>query len=784
MFNQRKSFTATELFISQMISLFLFFVFCLMSFPVEAITFKWSGKCGSNVQWSRTCNGSENNWDQEGQFPDENDSIELTESDPDTSVSGYFIVKNVSAQSKVTLDGAFKLTVLQGGVFRDISLTGGVLISTAGNTISLGGTSILGGELSGDGVGGGFLLSNQWSGGFRAKNGAHVRSSGEGLISARTVIDGPAEFENLANLTQQATVEGALGEFVNKGGFTVSGGVNVEFQPEWTDEGTIRLKDAGTKLWVKSRVTIFDSTEFSVDEGTELLIQALNGAGQDHTIRGTTTILGNGLLEFKDKDFDVEGILGNFAGTGTPETGEGGLKLSFMTMELAAGAKITNQPGARLQLNSGTIAGGSFENLGETFTMGFGHGVLSTHVVNRKNFSILCCSVSLSDSNQFLNYKNVIVNGQLLLDPNSQFVNKGVGIVEFADGFRSAITRLAADGARIQGDGLFRNNGELVVDVGESNLAIISSRFNNWGTWWSGPTGSVRVKTGSLRFQGDGLTNLSTDNDLSGGYWFSDGTALLDFPIPIKTVGKSVRTSINLDAPNPDFESLDEIFHLSEVTINGGQNFNGPIIVKGKLSGEGLTINGKATMLDDGRLVLAPGDPVNVPGGVDIGKDDGGELPGLESEDESGGGNGGGKSDAGTASGVLSVTKLITPLVNNYGRVSPGGRSGLGQIDIEGDYFQHAGGRLHIDVISAGQSDVLNVDGDATLSGVFEVGRYAAGDPDVGVWHTILTTTGSLSGVFDEVRALDDVELRYNTQSIELRFISVEPGMLFIDSFE
>ena len=80
------------------------------------------------------------------------------------------------------------------------------------------------------------------------------------------------------------------------------------------------------------------------------------------------------------------------------------------------------------------------------------------------------------------------------------------------------------------------------------------------------------------------------------------------------------------------------------------------------------------------------------------------------------------------ANSSFSGNGTVASLVNN-GTVQPG--ASIGTITITGNYTQNAGGRLNIELNSAGQSDLLDITGNATLNGrldlQFDTGSYSPG---------------------------------------------------------
>jgi len=119
------------------------------------------------------------------------------------------------------------------------------------------------------------------------------------------------------------------------------------------------------------------------------------------------------------------------------------------------------------------------------------------------------------------------------------------------------------------------------------------------------------------------------------------------------------------------------------------------------------------------------------------------------------------------AGGFLNGVGQLGDLTN-YGTVAPG--NSIGTMIVAGDYVQAPGSTLEIEINSAGQSDRLDVAGQAQLSGgtvsvLAESGSYHAGQT-----FTFLTA-GTVSGKFDAVTdnlLLFDVSLVYFDDYVQL----------------
>jgi outer membrane autotransporter protein len=106
--------------------------------------------------------------------------------------------------------------------------------------------------------------------------------------------------------------------------------------------------------------------------------------------------------------------------------------------------------------------------------------------------------------------------------------------------------------------------------------------------------------------------------------------------------------------------------------------------------------------------------------------------------------------------------------VVNAGTLAPG--ASIGTLTIHGDYTQTADGILEVDVAPDGQSDLLAVDGSATLAGGTVVVAID-GDWKPRTDYTILTADGGVDGSFDSAASnltFLDVVLDYTADSVLL----------------
>ena len=116
----------------------------------------------------------------------------------------------------------------------------------------------------------------------------------------------------------------------------------------------------------------------------------------------------------------------------------------------------------------------------------------------------------------------------------------------------------------------------------------------------------------------------------------------------------------------------------------------------------------------------------------------GGELRGQEIE-------------LGAATNLQATGTVVDSLTNTAGTLRPGFNNATGELEIQGDFKQAIGGTLRIEASSVLQYDMLDVAGDASLSGNLHITPLAGFTPVYGVGIDIINVTGSITGIFNSV---------------------------------
>jgi outer membrane autotransporter protein len=121
--------------------------------------------------------------------------------------------------------------------------------------------------------------------------------------------------------------------------------------------------------------------------------------------------------------------------------------------------------------------------------------------------------------------------------------------------------------------------------------------------------------------------------------------------------------------------------------------------------------------------------------------------------------------------GTLGGTGTVGQTTVN-GTIAPG--NSIGTLNVNGPYVQNAGSFYNVEVNAAGQSDLINVTGTATINGgtVRVIAGMGAYNPTT--IYTILTSSGARTGTFTGVTsnfAFLDPSLTYDTNNVYLTLV-------------
>ena len=124
--------------------------------------------------------------------------------------------------------------------------------------------------------------------------------------------------------------------------------------------------------------------------------------------------------------------------------------------------------------------------------------------------------------------------------------------------------------------------------------------------------------------------------------------------------------------------------------------------------------------------------------------------------------------DLNITGGSVGGTGQIGNLVNS-GTLAPG--NSIGTLNVGGNYTQNVGSTLEVEVNDAGQSDLVDVGGTATIHGGAIDVQAESGTYTLGQTYTVLDADGGVNGTFDALfDNLADYNFRlvYNANSVQL----------------
>ncbi|MFO7903493.1 MAG: autotransporter domain-containing protein [Pirellulaceae bacterium] len=228
--------------------------------------------------------------------------------------------------------------------------------------------------------------------------------------------------------------------------------------------------------------------------------------------------------------------------------------------------------------------------------------------------------------------------------------------------------------------------------------------------------------TGSLTKTGAGTLTLSGTNTYSGGTTVSDG-----------------------------------ILHGNAASVQGNI-VNDSVVVFDQASAgaysDVISGSGSVAKMGDGRLTFSANNTYE--GATNVGA---GSLIV----------NGTSASDFTINSGAMLGGTGTVANLHNQGTVAPG--NSIGTTTVAGDYVHDADATYEVEINDSGQSDLIDVDGTATINGGTVEVQPEPGDYSPGTSYTILSADGGVSGTFDMLTgSVTGVrpQLLYNPFDIEL----------------
>ena len=533
-------------------------------------------------------------------------------------------------------------------------------------------------------------------------NGGSLQTTASFTISRNTTLDaggGTFNTDNGTTLTHDSVISGTGGLVKSGAGTLILSGSNTYTGTTTITGGTLTLQ-GGSAIADSGAV---DITAGVLDIDTAEMIGALSGSG--------TVNLDAGLTAGDAGDSTYSGTI---QGTGTfTKQGSGSLTLSGANT-YSGGTTVS---GGALQGDTTSVQGDIVNNASvifdQTTTGTFSGDMSGTGTLTKSSTG----TVILSGVNTYSG-GTTVSGGTLQGDTTSlqgDIVNNASVIFDqtttgtFSGDMsgtgtltKSSTGTVILSGVNTYSGGTTVSGGTLQGDTTSLQGDIVNNANITFEQTTTGTYSGVISGSGSLAKNGTGTVILSGVNTYSGGTTVSGGTLQGD------------TTSLQGDIVNNaniTFEQTTTGTYSGVISGSGSlaKNGTGTVILSGVNTYSGSTTVNNGVLLVNGSLTST----ILLNGGVF-------------------GGNG-------TVGGINF----------NGGTLAPG--NSIGALVVNGDVDFSGGGVYEVEVDAAGNNDLINVTGTATLTGGSVEVIPAAGTYDFSTDYTILTAAGGINGEFDSV---------------------------------
>jgi hypothetical protein len=672
--------------------------------PAAAKVVNYVGTC-EDQDWFGTC-WPHNNW-QDDHIPGPGDDAVIDAQYGRVFVDGNATVRSVEAQGGLRLEASSHELHLTSGTSTINGLGlyyNSELVAEAGVTVNLTGNVNLWSHVYGPGR----YISNAnlnlsygklWNQAILEVQTTATITAGSFQLGGDTAVENHGFF-TIEQSDSYAEFRGG-GPFVNLNSLTFdyTGSTDYYFHADYEQQqyGSLTVQNGTVRL--NSIRTDFGGGTVTVDKGAVLVQTSNLGGDQDHRYSAMTSLNGEGWV-VNVQEVVVDAILSNRLGTGDASSGWGGYRLSGSTSPMILNADLMNW--GRFHLNGGRIEGPSdvVNEGGWFYTDSTGGGTIACGVLENR------ADVQLG-------------SGITLVSPMLNFA------------------RIYVVGGNINGTGrlTLHNGSRFTVNMGAiQDLCSVSTPVTIKGN----PT--IRTTRGHLH-----LTQYPVDgvDSLSNGEWIAEEATTIKFSHTItELTGAVVRG---------------KYFRFPNVLLSAIRNNSTLRTDDWHLPGDLDLIHGNVEIETDGRFRINYN--LHSLEGSRVGIEDGGKLE-VKGETNNGTGK---ESVVPELCGIAVLTKaarnphtaaVITPLLNNHGRILPGDYDGVGTLQLNGNLVQHPAGELWINLygtVPGSEHGQLTIDGDAALGGNLTVTTLPGFVPEVGQQFTILTTTGLRTGEFETV---------------------------------
>lgn len=464
----------------------------------------------------------------------------------------------------------------------------------------------------------------------------------------------------------------------------------------WTlsNDGTIAAAALGGSRAIRFTTggTINNSATISATNGNT--IELPGGGTVNNLASGTISAAGSSTSVF------ISGALGTVSNAGT----------IVAPINITAGGSVTNDSGATISATAnGSVAvtvrggttgrtitnSGTIKSTGTGFATGveIGTGTGTGAIVNQAGGSI------------FGTYNGVYAGASVVLDLTNrgQITSTAGSAVESAGGGTYVNTGTIAS---TNSNGmLIRNNSNAdVTNSGTIGGAVNAISFADTGGTAIAAVHTLRLQTGSV-LNGNVLGGANTDNLILNGTGTESIAKFLNFET-LSMLGTDWALT------NTGTFSTSATVQSGTLRVNGAltsplvtvQN-SGTLQVNGTLTSSSVTVQSGGALVSNGMVT----GPVTINNG-----------------------------------GTLSGTGAITGTVAMAGTIAPG--ASIGTLTINGNYTQAAGSVYNVEVNTAPASDLIKVNGNATIAGGTVNVLAAPGTYLIGQRYTILTASGGVTG--------------------------------------
>jgi hypothetical protein len=631
-------------------------------------------------------------------------------------------------------------TIQTVGIGTNLQMTNEIITNTNGLIAIDGGGST--GQLNSATINGGTL---------QATNGAVFQTTGgsSSFGGGAIALNGILNMGNNTLLQLNTTPGGAFSLNIGTGG-----GLNMNSTGNNTD---LSLFGANGTVNLNGPVTMSNNASNRIYAGSGGMTlnnnSTIQGAGTIGTAGVALTSLNNNAGSIINANQSAGLMLGGpILNNGLLEATNGAtLTLSGNNIANSGGQISAIGTGSIVQVNGATInggtltgtGGGSFNNAGTTtFTGTIAiNGPFNVGNNTSLNLSTTGGPVTLNIAGS-LNVDSTGNNTDLSLNGTTGVVNlNGSGSLALGN---NAANRIYANNA-----GMTLNNNATIQGAGQIGEVGQGFRLINGGTIEAalptklsiGPSvvltnnGTFSVSTGSLLQLDNSAGNFTNyaANTLTGGtYFMNNGT--FQFVNADIVHNDAVIVLSGASSRIQDQNGLDGLRNFSD------NQSSGIFVIE---NGRNFTSSGAVT--NEGELAIGPGDTFTAGGSGVLTQTSGtSDVEGtlvLQSATIGGGeltGNG-------TVQGNVTV--------NNNGVVQPGDFTAPGTLTIQGNYIQQSNGALDLR-FGAGQFDVLNITGAATLGGTLNLSVLAGVTFFAGETFDVVNFASS-SGTFSTVNGLD-----------------------------